>query len=174
MSTRPSTPRSLPHERPQSDPKMGSGVVGGGEQLALQLRETGTISQHIDGIYQAFQQAVERAGGVVWLAASMEKPLPGVSLKVRHAPDSKGETQRATLDMLGHVGADPGARLTFLAALCDLWGCEPPELKRIATTEEKYEALLAEIEDANGVGKSIVERAARRLGTDAGAFRRSK
>ncbi len=164
-------PKALPQGHTQRTPNGGLGSRRG-EQLELVPRDSSSVAEHIDGLHRVLGEAVEEAGGTVWLAASMEKPHPEVSLRVRRAPDSKGVTQKATLDMVAHLATDLQARAVFLAGLCDLWGFEPPAPKRLTTVEERYQALMAEIEEANGMGKALIDRAAKRLRTDSGAFRR--
>lgn len=169
--SRESTSRVVSKTRPQATPKQSSqsvtGSAGGtSEQLAIDFVQANTIAHHIEDLYRVFQGLVEEFGGVVALAASMEKPVPGVGLRVRHAPDSKGEIQKATLDMLGHVVADPNCRLRLLSALSAMWGFKVPIPRHEPTLEQKYRLLLA------GTSKSDLERAADAGGFDVEAFRR--
>lgn len=165
---------TLPQTRPQRHPNEGLGGAWDVEQPELPglSAAPSTIAEHLAGIYRAWQEAVDEAGGTVWLAASMEKSHPGVSLRVRHALDSKGEVQKSTLDMLAHVGPDAKARMVFLAGLCELWGCEPPQLKRIVTDAEIGRATVEELEEAGKIGEALKQRIAKRLGCDVGAIRR--
>ncbi len=135
--------------------------------------ELDRIGDHVEAVYGAMREAVETFGGTVAFAAAAEVPVPKMSMRLRRADDGKSQ-QLAHLDYLGVLAADPAARMTFLAALSDLWGCMPPQPKRVATQEEQLAALLAEIEDMNGTGKDLLKRAAKRIGADAGAFRRPR
>lgn len=160
-----------PKQGPQSHPQLVTGSVTGDAQTSFNLDVTKSISGHIDDVYKAMQIAVEAYGGTVALAASMEKSLPGISLRVRHERDSKGDVQEATLSMVGHIASDHEARLVFLHALCDAWGRKHTEANNEPTTEEKYRALVSRLA-GSPAGEAILSDAARAGGFNAGAFRR--
>ncbi len=67
---------------------------------------------------------------------------------------------------------DPKGAKELLPALNEIAGCLPPQPKRVASQRELLIALLEEIEESGGLGDALKERAAKRLGTDKGVFRR--
>lgn len=172
MSQAPRIARSSPAEAPARHPHEGCGAGAGPVQLPLNLPADATIAQHVDGIYRAWQEAVDEAGGTVWLAASLGKSHPDVGRRVRHEADDKHDVKETTLKMVGHIGPDAKARLVFLAGLCELWGCEPPQLKRVVTEEQIGRATLEVLEESGKVGEAIKQALAKKLRCDVGALRR--
>lgn len=136
--------------------------------------DDGAIEEQARIWYGAAQEAVESFGGVVAVAAAGEQPAPKVSMRLRRADDGKGNRHYARLDDMAIATCDPKVRAVVLAALADAWGFEPPVPKRVATEQEQLAALLDEIGEMNGAGKDLLRRAAKRLGADAGAFRRPR
>jgi len=161
--------RSVTRKNPRRAPEVGVGQERGQQELSL--RQQQSIASIIDELYEVFQAAVDASGGTVVLAASMEKGLTQVSLRVRHAPDSKGEVQRATLDMLGHVVADQNGRRAFLFGLCDRWNFKHPDQKCDPSVQERYRFLLARLA-GSASGDAILKDAAEANGYDVGIFRR--
>lgn len=142
---------SMLGRKPQRLPNAGLGGDGGTPESQLDLALPPTvreIAEYIEGIYKrCWEPAVEVAGGIMWLAASMGRPYPAVSLRVRHAPDSKGEIQKSTLDMVGHIASDRTAREVFLYGLCDEWEYDHPQRRHVPTAEEKREAMAVELSE---------------------------
>jgi hypothetical protein len=93
-----------------------------------------------------------------------------VSLRVRHAPDSKGDLQETTLSMIGHVGPDPEARLLFVNLLCDEWDLERTKPKQLKTEHEKFRALVKSLRRCGDLGEAAIQKAARELGIDPSEF----
>lgn len=167
---RESMPKALSPNRPPTHPQRGRGGDEGGEQLEMEIASSPTVGDRISGIYRALQAAVEKFGGVTELAVALGKDKGEVSRRVRRAEDTKGDTQRAYLDYLGHF--DWEAREAFLAELSREWGYKAPEPMAEPTEAEQLRALKAELRASGGLGDDVIKRAAARGGFDARAFRR--
>lgn len=155
-------PMVVPSLAPQSEPQNGLGVGKGPVHPS--------VGDLIDDLHNALQKAVVDYGGVTALAEAMGKSTSDVSLRVRRAEDSKKQVQKASLDLLAHVAADPKARHTFVACLLAAWGYKAPELAREPSSEEKLNALLLTLK--GDAGEAILERAAELSGFDVKSFRR--
>jgi hypothetical protein len=152
--------KSYPERVPPRDPHAGIGVCGGGEQQELNLPEVPRkINEHIKGVYQALQLAVEKFGGVVAFAVAIGKGHGETGRRIRRAEDDHGDTQRAFIDYVAVIGTDPKAREVFLYALCDFWGYKQPDFKNAPSPEEQLRSLLSSLDGETG--DAIKERAAR-------------
>jgi hypothetical protein len=158
MSSKSATRQVSPSHAPNGHPTKDSGAVGEVEQLPLFQR---TVASLIEDLHAALGEAVKVYGGTFALAAAMEKNHGEVSLRVRRAPDNKGQVQKATFDLLAFVAADPNARLIFLTQLLTRWGYKAPEPASAPTAEEQLHALLAALD---GVAGQSVKEAAARIG----------
>lgn len=140
MPSKSVTSKVSAHAQPNGTPTKDSGAVGGAGQLPL---FNPSIASLIEDLHAALGVAVEAYGGTYALAAAMEKNHGEVSLRVRRAPDSKGQVQKATFDLLAFVAADPNARLVFLTQLLTRWGYKAPEPSSAPTAEEQLHAFAA-------------------------------
>jgi hypothetical protein len=103
---------NLPPSDPQREPNGVSGDRKGRVSVAERIQE----------LHEVLQAGVAEYGGTMALANELGKSHTDVSLRVRRAADSKGQIQRASLDILGHVTADEKARLRVLFELMERWG----------------------------------------------------
>lgn len=67
---------------------------------------------------------------------------------------------------------NPTAAALIIECLTGIAGFEMPERRVKLTETERLRALLRELEESGSVGNGVIERAAKRIGTDAGAFRK--
>lgn len=128
------------------------------------------VNQDIHDVYNAFARAVRAVGGFEWLCAALDRP-PSYISKMGEALNRDG-TRHVHLDWLVPLFDEQEGSRVLLEYLCERCGYEPPRRKRNVTPEELHRALIDELEDAGGVGDAVLERAARRLGVDRGAFRK--
>jgi len=173
----PSMRSNMRHDRPVTVPGKGDGVGTGADQAEFEFQQTAdpnALAEQIEVVYSAAMEAAEQFGGVTKLAAFGEQPIPKLSARFRRGDDGKGNRQYGRFDDIAIIACDREARTVFLAALAEAWGFEPPQPKRVLTEREQLVALLDELADSNGIGKDILKRAAKRAGTDAGAFRRPR
>lgn len=148
-------------------PCNGQGVDKG-EQVPLDF--SSQTAEQIAILYYALQAGLEVFGGADALAAEIGKSRQLTRLRVMRKQDTKGETQKSTLDMLAHITADPHARWKVLTELCSAWGAKPPEARHQPTAEEKLRALQQALDAAGEVGGDIRRRAAKAGGFDPSSF----
>jgi hypothetical protein len=158
MPSKASTRQVSPSQPTNGHPTKDSGAVGGPGQLPL---FQATVASLIEDLHASLIAAVDAYGGTYALAAAMEKNHGEVSLRVRRAPDSKGQVQKATFDLLAFVAADANARTVFLTQLLARWGFKAPEPASAPTAEEQLHALLAALD---GVAGASVKEAAAKIG----------
>ncbi len=165
------TSRSLPKGSLRSHCDHTTQPDRSGEQVGLFDRDPKTrASDGTRDIYAAFRAAMEAAGGLDWLVATLDRE-PSYGSRIS---DALGRRDHRYLiaDWFVPLLHDAQGAAILLAALANMAGYEPPKPKRVATRDELLSALLDEIEDAGGVGAALKERAAKRIGTDSGAFRK--
>lgn len=121
-------------------------------------------------LYAAFRAAMEAAGGMDWLVATLDRE-PSYASRISDALGRRDHRHLIADWFVPLLHDAEGARV-LLSALADMAGYEPPKPKRVATRDELLSALLDELEDAGNVGAAVKERAAKRINTDAGAFRK--
>ena len=140
------------------------------EQQAFVWDHKQTVFDDISGLYAMARAAITAAGGLDWLASALDRE-PSYSSKISEALNRRDE-RRVHLDWLAPLLSDAKAMELILGWLCERGGFEPPKRKRVATRDELYGALLEAVEESGPAGEALKERAAKRLGTDKGAFRK--
>lgn len=134
----------------------------------------GNISDRLGDVAdlrRLFREMVEIAGGVEWLAISIGKPITYAS-KISEALAGVDGRHIQLEVWLPPLLEDARAKQLWCAWNNERCGYEAPKPKRVVTRDEMFAALLDELEDAGGVGDALRERAAKRIGTDKGAFRK--
>lgn len=173
MSNRPSMPTSLraaaTGRTREEAPADGSIRLPAPSQQALPFGEQQRVSDDTTDLYSVVRAAIERAGGIEWLTAALDREPSYVS-KISEGLNRR-EGRHAQLDWLAPLLRDPRAARELLTGLCALCGFEPPQPRRVVTREEVATAILDVLADAGDVGEALRERVARRLGTDVGAVR---
>lgn len=169
MPTRSPMPQSLRREPPRSHLEGGSS-----EQLSLLSRAPSSVGEQQEIVYQAIREMVDAAGGVVWLAASMERAVGNVSTRLHRGLDGKGDVLTAPADFIAHAATDPQTRIVFLSALCAAWGFKAPEYAaKVVTDDEILRAFERDAEKCGEAGEAQISRIARDLGCDVAAVRRA-
>lgn len=123
----------------------GSPSVPGVRQAELPFpaeHDLRCVGEHVEAVYGALRQGVEAFGGVVAFAAAAELSVSKMSERLRRADNDRGERQRAHLDLLGVLAADPAARQAFLTELSRSWGFEDPVL-RVQIDDSRRAEILA-------------------------------
>lgn len=126
-----------------------SGDAQGQGQLPGILDDDSPIAW-IGRLYEAVNAAVEEYGGQDALAADAGLSRQTLNQKLRRALDSKGDTQRLHLDVLGHLfsgSTGKAARWAFAVAVCRMVGAKDPEPVRTLTAEERAQLLAALVSD---------------------------
>jgi hypothetical protein len=155
------------HPRKEMGAKGGDGV---GEQIRIDF--SASVADQIAILYNALQAGVDVFGGIDAIASETKKSAPLTRLKIFRRPDSKGDVQKSTLDLLAHVVADPHARAVFLGALLDSWGFKPAEPKTDPNDTDMLRAVMLALDAAGDLGDDVRKRAAKAGGFDPAAFRR--
>jgi len=106
------------------------------------VHELRHVGEHIDAVYGALRAGVETFGGTVAFAAAAEVSVSKMSERLRRADNDRGERQRAHLDLLGTLAADPAARHSFLTELARAWGFEDP-VPRVEIDDARRAEILA-------------------------------
>ncbi len=129
----------------------GSPSVPGGRQAELPFpaeHDLRCVGEHVEAVYGALRTAVDAFGGVVAFAAAAELSVSKMSERLRRADNDRGERQRAHLDLLGVLAADPAARGAFLAELCRAWGFEDPVVRVEIDDARRAEILAAALSES--------------------------
>jgi hypothetical protein len=162
--------RNMPPPSPGSERDNASRAIPSHTQTAFDWSARALVGEDTTALYAAFAAAVRAAGGVEWLAAALDRE-PSYSSKLSEGTNRR-DGRHVHLDWLAPLLSDERAISILAEFICDRGGYEPPKKKRVASKDELLTALLDELGEANGVGKAVIERAAKRLGTDSGAFRK--
>lgn len=120
---------------------------------------------------RVFGEMVELAGGVEWLALALGKPLSYAS-KISEAINGVEGRHIQFEEWLPPMLDCKPAMDRLYAWVCPRTQREVPAMARVATEGELLRALVTELTESGGIGEDALERAARRAGTDPGAFRR--
>lgn len=114
--------------------RMGTGVTTGGSQTQPAVNSDQLRSNDVagvrDALYVALQRAVDAFGGESKFADAIGASLTDTHLRVNRKEDSKLKLQRAFYDFIAHLRQNDRAAMTWLAAVNDIFGCEPPIKKR--------------------------------------------
>jgi hypothetical protein len=120
--------------------------------------------------YEVMRKAVTVFGGRGKLALHLGEAID------YEAHISNGLNRRhgkhAFVDYLVPLLSHPEAGSLLIEWMCVVAGYEKPKRRAIAREAELLRALVEELGESGSMGEHAIERAAKRIGTDKGAFRR--
>lgn len=111
------------------------------------------------------------SGGLEQLCAEMGRPATYAS-KLSEALTGVDGKRPSVEVMLAQLLRGDDNAMRMLGMLNEAVGCVPPLRYRVASDAELLDAVLGELDGK--MGADVLEKAARRLGTDRGAFRRGR
>lgn len=155
--------KEVANRLPPSEPSQG--------QTAFRFDHTVGLGERTDALYAAFRRAVQEMGGYDRLLYRLNKKPTYIS----RLSDGMARKEKRHVQLDWIAGLEPAAADVFLAALCEVFGYAAPSPKRAVVPQgELHQALLEELDEDGRIGRDILERAAKRCGTDVGAFRRGR
>lgn len=140
-------------------------------QLGLGFGAKYRRNEDVTILRAAFRAAVEKAGGVEWLALELNKPI-GYASKISEALNGVEGRHIQFEEWLPPLLDNWNAMNVIFGALCERTSRDMPKAKRIATDAERADALVRVLEKAGKAGRALLEEAAEEMGVDLAAVTR--
>lgn len=165
--------RSLPKAATGKTGEALSGVFPGSAhpqqtELPLRLVSVQTVQAATADLRHAMAHNCRESGGLEQLCAEMGRPA-SYSSKLSEALAGVDGKHPSIEVLIAQLRRRDEAALELLRHLNEIGGGAPPVRHRVASKAEMFDALLEELDGK--IGGDILDRAAKRLGTDRGAFR---